>query len=198
MILAILNEQRAQLKAMKEFARAHPITLTELQRLAARDPALDPIHRHPEECYVKLPVGFEVGLTYELQQRPCWHLSMSAELTGRYPRPEAVTLVCGATDRPGARLGGMAFGAGCGIEAGHLSSGAKDSGLAGRGRTGAREASSLISDPRLSRARAEVSERCGVENRRHAAWAEQPVGLRLPPGQPSPRNGDDPQRRRNT
>jgi hypothetical protein len=100
MIFVIGEEQRAQLRAMKEFARAHPISLEELHRLAARDPALDPVHRHPEECYVKLPVGFEVGLTYELQQQPCWHLSMSAELPGRYPRPEAVTLVLEALGLP--------------------------------------------------------------------------------------------------
>jgi hypothetical protein len=38
----------------------------------------------------------------------------------------------------------------------------------------------------------------GVENRRHAAWAEQPVGLRLPPGQLPLRNSANPQRRSNT
>src|SRR4030095_10425342 len=53
------------------------------------------VQMHPRGHYVFLPVGFEVGLTYELQEQPVWHFSMSLPVPGRLPGPAAVRMVLG-------------------------------------------------------------------------------------------------------
>jgi hypothetical protein len=92
--LAIGEEERSKLKAMKAFALAHPLTMEQLKAVGAayvKEHSRE--YLHPPEQYVQLPVGFEVGLTYELQEKPVWHLSISVDAPGRTPHPAAVDLV---------------------------------------------------------------------------------------------------------
>lgn len=87
--LMIGPEQTAALRRMKEYALAHPLTMEQLKSLTNWSET----HRHAPEHYVNLPVGIEVGLTYELQQEDVWHFSMSVSKPGCLPHPEAVEMV---------------------------------------------------------------------------------------------------------
>lgn len=71
------EEQLEALKAAMEFAHAHPLNRAQLKVISRKTGT----HLHPKECYVSIPVGIEVGVTYEYQgeqgETPMWHLSFS-------------------------------------------------------------------------------------------------------------------------
>ena len=98
------SEQEEALLKMKQFARTHPLTLEDVKKLVAQDPKDAPVHRQPEECYVKIPIGFEVGLTYEEQEEGyMWHASFSVDQPGRFPNEHAVEMICAALRLPSFR-----------------------------------------------------------------------------------------------
>jgi hypothetical protein len=83
-------EQKAALTRMKAYALAHPLTLADLRELAEADNRK--VHRHAAEHYCKIPIGIEVGLTYERQgPMHLWHGSFSVDIHDRVPGPEVVT-----------------------------------------------------------------------------------------------------------
>src|SRR6188768_2478189 len=87
--LAIGDKEKAELLAMKAYALEHPLTMEQLKG-ACESPG---VQRYPQGHYTFLPIGFEVGLTYERQEKTLWHFSMSLHVPGRVPSSAAVRMV---------------------------------------------------------------------------------------------------------
>jgi hypothetical protein len=72
--VVITDTERDALKKAMDYAKSHPLDTAALK--AIRNGQQYP---HPKECYVPIPFGINVGVTYEFQgetgERPCWHLS---------------------------------------------------------------------------------------------------------------------------
>lgn len=97
--LVILGEkEQDDLLAMKKFAREHPLSFAEVQRLTSVDLDKEPLYLHTKEHYCQIPFGMEVGMTYEEQRKDdqpfyLWHVSYSIKIPGRVPHPEACNLI---------------------------------------------------------------------------------------------------------
>lgn len=104
--LMIGPAEKAALLALKAYAKEHPMTYDEVQRLA--NVAIDkaPVHLHEEKHYVHLPVAFEVGLTYEEQRTAegapawLWHASFSIKVPGRVMNPIAIEYILKEMELP--------------------------------------------------------------------------------------------------
>jgi hypothetical protein len=103
-VLRIGQEEIKALKSAMERARAKPVTIKEIMRVARlvdqSTNTLTLVDRErspPPERFaqqVELPVGYRVSISFEEQPAGmCLHVSMSIGAQGKVPGPEAVSLV---------------------------------------------------------------------------------------------------------
>jgi hypothetical protein len=87
-------EQVAALKAVKAAALANPVPLPALEAMKPEPGQTVPLRRWPESHFIQIPVGLEMGLTYEEQRFGyAWHASFSVNIQGRYPNPVVIDTI---------------------------------------------------------------------------------------------------------
>lgn len=89
--LAIGPDERARIQAIRKLAEERPISL-ETTKLLAGDATMQ--KGLYDDFTTVLPMGFPVIYTHEAQPKGLFrHLSVSVELEGRVPHPEAVRMI---------------------------------------------------------------------------------------------------------
>jgi hypothetical protein len=98
--LIIRAEEQAAIKAAIERARARPLRVADVVRLAVPDTDTvtladrRPEHDRPPSQHVALPGGFHLAISFEEQPAGmCLHLSVSIERKNKAPNPYAVGML---------------------------------------------------------------------------------------------------------
>lgn len=94
MIPLVIDEKvRADIQRVKEYASKNVVSLETLKGLMAGQGL--PLPGDKEEFSLCVPMGFKVVYSHEEQPHGvCRHLSISINVEGRVPHPQAVIMMC--------------------------------------------------------------------------------------------------------